>query len=463
MSTSAAGLADYRDRVLPAGDPRRGERYWAGDVTMSLLQTELGKVVHLVHGVSNPYPYSKLNHLAGTRGAFEDFPPRIYLEPKQTDHEWGDFDQYASYDHWLWTEIGPGPGGHGGMDFLMLYRLTQTLRLGLVPTSTSTIPRRGAPRSRCPPNPSDGVAPRWTSPTSHADDGRIRVPGSIRRNRVRRHFSGSTLFNSDQRGGSMDRHERLSALLDMVGQRDKIDVEKTAEELDVSPATIPAARMIERGMIVGLNGGTTTTEIGRAIAMRADFNDCGSVSPTLTVVTNALNIAHELAVRPNIKIVTIGGVARQHSFELTGPLAELLLNEITLDLVFLGVDAFDVTRGAYAHHEGEASINKLLAQRARQVVVVTDSSKLGGQAFAQICPGSEVDMLITDESADPDVIREFEEQGLEVITACAGRAPAARRHNGWHPGRARRAAAPAPAGTSAAAARARRRAGTPLS
>ncbi|SDY84271.1 DeoR family transcriptional regulator, aga operon transcriptional repressor [Amycolatopsis xylanica] len=262
----------------------------------------------------------------------------------------------------------------------------------------------------------------------------------------------------------MDRHERLSALLDMVGQRDKIDVEKTAEELDVSPATIrrdldhlagrqlltrtrggavasnvaydlplrhkaarhapekqrisaAAARMIERGMIVGLNGGTTTTEIGRAIATRADFNDRGSVSPALTVVTNALNIAHELAVRPNIKIVTTGGVARQHSFELTGPLAELLLNEITLDLVFLGVDAFDVTRGAYAHHEGEASINKLLAERARQVVVVTDSSKLGGQAFAQICPASAVDMLITDESADPDVLREFEEQGLAVVTA----------------------------------------------
>lgn len=261
----------------------------------------------------------------------------------------------------------------------------------------------------------------------------------------------------------MDRHERLGALLDMIGQRDKIDVEQTAEELAVSPATIrrdldhlagrqlltrtrggavasnvaydlplrhkaarhapekqrisaAAARLVERGMVVGLNGGTTITEVGRAVATRPDFNDRGD-SPALTVVTNALNIANELAVRPNIKIVVTGGVARQHSFELTGPLATLLLDEITLDLVFLGVDAFDSERGAYAHHEGEASINKLMAGRARQVVVVADSSKLGGQAFAQICPTSQVDMLITDVDADPAMVTAFETEGVKVLTA----------------------------------------------
>jgi DeoR family transcriptional regulator of aga operon len=261
----------------------------------------------------------------------------------------------------------------------------------------------------------------------------------------------------------VDRHERLSALLDMVGQRDKIDVERTAEELEVSPATIrrdldhlagrqlltrtrggavasnvaydlplrhkaarnapekqrisaAAARLVERGMVIGLNGGTTSTEVGRAVATRPDFNDRGD-SPTLTVVTNALNIANELAVRPNIKLVVTGGVAREHSFELTGPLATLILDEITLDLVFLGVDAIDTVRGVYAHHEGEASINKLMASRAKQVVVVADSSKLGAHAFAQICPTGEVHMLITDTGADPEMVNAFEDEGMTVLTA----------------------------------------------
>ncbi|WP_216215766.1 DeoR/GlpR family DNA-binding transcription regulator [Amycolatopsis aidingensis] len=261
----------------------------------------------------------------------------------------------------------------------------------------------------------------------------------------------------------MDRHERLGALLDMVGQRDKIDVDETAEELNVSPATIrrdldhlaerqlltrtrggavasnvaydlplrhkaarhapekqricaAAVRLVERGMVVGLNGGTTATEVGRALATRPDLNDRGE-SPALVVVTNALNIANELAVRPNIKLVVTGGVARQHSFELTGPLATRILDEITLDLVFLGVDAIDPLRGAYAHHEGEASINRLMASRARQVVVVADSSKLGGHAFAQICPTTGVHMLITDTSAEPAMIEAFETEGVEVVTA----------------------------------------------
>src|SRR5205823_1756997 len=92
-------------------------------------------------------------------------------------------------------------------------------------------------------------------------------------------------------------------------------------------------------------------------------------------VTNALNIAHELAVRPNIKIVVTGGVARQRSFELTGPLASLFLDQVTLDLVFLGVDAFDAQRGAYAHHEGEASINRQLAARAAPASAGTSGSR----------------------------------------------------------------------------------------
>ena len=257
----------------------------------------------------------------------------------------------------------------------------------------------------------------------------------------------------------VDRYERLSTLLDLLGQRGKVDVDDLAGELDVSAATIRrdldhladqqllnrtrggavannvaydlplryktarhasekerigrgAAALVARGGVVGLNGGTTTTEIARALAVRPDLN--GSDEPGLTVVTNALNIASELAVRPQVKLVVTGGVARPQSFELSGPLASRILDEITMDVVFLGVDAVDPTHGAYAHHEGEASINRLMAQRARRVVVAADSSKLGKHAFAMICPAAGIDTLITDDAAPAEMVAAFEAEGVTV-------------------------------------------------
>jgi len=259
----------------------------------------------------------------------------------------------------------------------------------------------------------------------------------------------------------VDRYERLSTLLDLLGQRGKLDVDDLSEELGVSAATtrrdldhlaeqqlltrtrggavannvaydLPlryktarhasekerigrgAAALVDRGSVVGLNGGTTTTEIARALALRPELN--GGDEPGLTVVTNALNIASELAVRPQVKIVVTGGVARPSSFELTGPLATRILGEITMDVVFLGVDAVDPVQGAYAHHEGEASINRLMTERARRIVVAADSSKLGKHAFAQICPASAIDLLITDTAAPAELVAAFQAEGVTVET-----------------------------------------------
>jgi DeoR family transcriptional regulator, aga operon transcriptional repressor len=258
----------------------------------------------------------------------------------------------------------------------------------------------------------------------------------------------------------MDRYERLSTLLDLLGQRGKVDVDDLAEELTVSAATIrrdldhlaeqqlltrtrggavannvaydlplryktarhasekerigrAAAALVARGAVVGLNGGTTTTEIARALAIRPDLATPAD-EPALTVMTNALNIAGELAVRPHVKIVVTGGVARPQSFELTGPLATRILEEITMDVVFIGVDAVDPAHGAYAHHEGEASINRLMAGRARRVIVAADSSKLGRHAFARICATQEISLLLTDTNADPTTVAAFESEGVPV-------------------------------------------------
>jgi DeoR family transcriptional regulator of aga operon len=170
------------------------------------------------------------------------------------------------------------------------------------------------------------------------------------------------------------------------------------------------------GTVVGLNGGTTTTEVARALAVRPDLVSSPDGAP-LTVVTNALNIANELLVRSRMKIVVTGGVVRPQSFELVGPLGGNILREVTLDLALLGVDALDVSLGAAAHHEGEAAMNNLMVARARRVVIIADSSKLGGHAFARICPIERVGTLVTDVGAAESTVQAFRDAGVDVICA----------------------------------------------
>lgn len=260
----------------------------------------------------------------------------------------------------------------------------------------------------------------------------------------------------------MGRYERWNTLLEMLADRGRLDVEETARDLDVSAATIrrdfdqlaqqqmltrtrggavasaiaydlplryktsrrapekqrigvAAAALVKAGHVVGFNGGTTTSEVARALGARADLHD-HATETGVTIVTNALNIANELTVRPHVKIVLTGGVARTQSYELIGPLSRGVLENISLDLVVLGVDAVNVTEGASAHNEGEASINELLASRAERIVIVADSSKLGQHAFAKICGVNGFDVLVTDVGAEKETVDAFAEAGVEVIT-----------------------------------------------
>jgi DeoR family transcriptional regulator of aga operon len=169
---------------------------------------------------------------------------------------------------------------------------------------------------------------------------------------------------------------------------------------------LAAAASIADGMSVGLTGGTTCTELARELVDRE----------RLTVVTNALNIASELAVRPNLKLVVTGGTARPESYELVGPLAEQSLSGLHLDLVVIGVDGIDAQAGCTTHQEVEAHTDLALIERAERVIVVADSSKIGNIAFAQICPVARIDALITDRGANVRSLRALRDAGVTVET-----------------------------------------------
>lgn len=176
-----------------------------------------------------------------------------------------------------------------------------------------------------------------------------------------------------------------------------------------------AAALVTAGQVVGFNGGTTTSGTARQLAARQDL--ATGDQPSLTVVTNALNIATEMVLRPHIRTVSVGGVARPQSYEVVGPLAQQVLQELWLDHLFLGVDAISEEGGATCFHEGEASINALMVERSQEVTVVAGADKLGRRSIARICEVADIDRLITDTDADPDLVAGFEARDVEVVLA----------------------------------------------
>ena len=95
-----------------------------------------GRVIELEHNVSSPQPYDRINLIAGPKGIFRDYPPRVYFDGAPRE-EFETLEPYKKlYEHPLWKEVGEQAkelGGHGGMDFVMAYRLVQCMREGLPP------------------------------------------------------------------------------------------------------------------------------------------------------------------------------------------------------------------------------------------------------------------------------------------------------------------------------------------
>jgi DeoR family transcriptional regulator of aga operon len=249
----------------------------------------------------------------------------------------------------------------------------------------------------------------------------------------------------------MHKSARLSAILQRLADGGIVDVGELAGELSTSPATIrrdlaalerqrllarthggavahavsyelplrykgvrfaeekrriagAAAEIVSEGMAIGLTGGTTATEVARALAGRQQ----------LTIVTNALNIASELGVRPNIKLIVTGGRARSQSYELSGPIAEASLAGINLDIAFIGVDGIDAKAGCTTHEEVEAHTNSVMIQHSKRVVLVADSSKIGKVAFARICEAAAINELISDSAADAVAVKALADCGVNV-------------------------------------------------
>ncbi|HEX2452650.1 MAG TPA: Gfo/Idh/MocA family oxidoreductase [Vicinamibacterales bacterium] len=133
MSGPSRGLQAWAAEHVAADSPKRQERYVLGDVNVSLIKTALGKTIVVEHCTNLPRPYSRIHLVQGTKGLFQGYPNRVYIEGRGREDQWQQAaDVLAEFEHPLWKEMAAAASGagHGGMDFIEDYRLIKCLREG---------------------------------------------------------------------------------------------------------------------------------------------------------------------------------------------------------------------------------------------------------------------------------------------------------------------------------------------
>lgn len=169
---------------------------------------------------------------------------------------------------------------------------------------------------------------------------------------------------------------------------------------------LKAAALIEPGDTIALSPGTTTTYLARTIRQ--------AQLPDLTVVTNAVNIAMELAGLPGVNLTVIGGILLPDFFALVGPSAEQSLGQVYIAKAFIGVTGLHTVHGLTGPNQLETLTHHVMMQRAQRVIVLADHTKLGRVALYPIAPLSSVQTLITDRSAPPEQLSLVREQQIDV-------------------------------------------------
>ncbi len=252
--------------------------------------------------------------------------------------------------------------------------------------------------------------------------------------------------------------ERHNQILQALKERGFVSVSALSDALDVSDVTVrrDLSHLEERKLLRRTHGGATTRDhivrdrpvsekasqhaeekrrIGVAAAALVEDHDriilasgttvrevASHLNPPssgggLTVITNAMNVALELTGISGIEVHMLGGLVRNTSTSVAGPVAEKVLRQFTCRKLFLGVDGFDLQYGLTTSNALEAHLNMCMIEAAEQVFVVADSSKFGLRSFGRICGIDQVHQVITDSGIPSLFIDEMQEMGISTTIA----------------------------------------------
>jgi len=167
-----------------------------------------------------------------------------------------------------------------------------------------------------------------------------------------------------------------------------------------------AASMIVEGDTIVLDAGTTTLSIARHITAK-----------NITVLTNSVDVAFELAKKLNVEVIVTGGTLRRETRALVGPVADNTFKNFRVDKAFIGANGVCVINGLTTPDIIEANTKREMLKIAKKIIVVCDHTKFGKVSFAKIVDLSSIDIIITDNLLDEKLLKKFEEKDVKIMTA----------------------------------------------
>jgi DeoR family transcriptional regulator, fructose operon transcriptional repressor len=250
--------------------------------------------------------------------------------------------------------------------------------------------------------------------------------------------------------------ERWEKIVELVEESDGASVERISQLLGISPATVrrDLARIEQRGLVERTRGGAAPSRerrpgvtfaesrkanraekelIGRAAARLVRPGDvvmidggfttfqvaCHLEAADVRVITNSLDVAQAVAGQKGLRLVILGGELLPASGTTVGGAMESQVRGLNADKAFIGANALSLEAGLSSDDQRTAQTKRAMIERAAEVIVVADHTKLGALELYQVAPLSGIGTLVTDDKADEGILAGFREAGIEVIIASA--------------------------------------------
>jgi DeoR family transcriptional regulator of aga operon len=274
-------------------------------------------------------------------------------------------------------------------------------------------------------------------------------------------------LGADARNGSAGAgvlSDRMSRVLELLETREAVTVAELARSFDVSEVTVRSDLTVlaRRGLVARVRGGARALQRGQsevafdvrlrveehakraiaraAAAMVADGEAVALDSSTtafyialelrakreLVVVTNGLRIAAALADAPGVSVIVPGGVVRMAAMSLVGDFAASVLRNTRIGRGFFGARGISVDGGLMDLNPDEVKLKREMAEACEHVVGVFDQTKWRRSALFTFVPTQRIDAIVTDAGAPADLVQEWRDRQVEVVTAASDRKEVAR-------------------------------------
>ena len=183
-----------------------------------------------------------------------------------------------------------------------------------------------------------------------------------------------------------------------IQEKEKISIEEKSKIAEA------AAKLIEANDSIMIASGTTVQQLARAIQPKEKLN----------VITSSLFVALELLNHKEIEVIQLGGNVRHSSSSVIGHYALQILNNISCNRLFLGVDGIDLDYGCTTTSLEEAVLNKKMIDCAQKTTILADSSKFGKRGFGRICGLGDINEIITDDRLDNSIQKRLKKMGIKI-------------------------------------------------